>query len=182
MRIALIATTAVFALLAGCGQSENSGSRGDFPSPKPIILAGLMPPISMTPVRKSAARKVMHERHEGMEQIGKATKAAGRALKSSPPDVAVIRTSAATIARLAPRTTAWFPAGTGPTVGKTGAKAEIWAKPADFAARSLAFEQAAVAFNAAARTGDAGAMQARFGALAKTCKGCHDSYRSEMKP
>ena len=92
-----------------------------------------------------------------------------------------LRASAATIARLAPRTAGWFPAGTGPSVGKTGAKAEIWAKPADFAERSKAFAAAAVAFNAAAKSTDAGAMQARFGDLAKTCKGCHETYRSEMK-
>ncbi len=132
------------------------------------------------PLSRAAALRVMHERHEGMEQIGKATKAAGRALKSSPVDVAVFRKSAATIAKLAPRTAAWFPAGSGPNVGKTGAKPEIWAKPADFAARGKAFAQAALAFDAAAKSADAGTMQARFGDLAKTCKACHDTYRREM--
>lgn len=132
------------------------------------------------PLTRAAALRVMHARHEGMEQIGKSAKAASRSLKSSSPDVAIVRASAATIAKLAPRVAGWFPAGTGPDVGKTGAKPEIWQKPADFAARGKAFQQAALVFNAAAKSGDAGAMQAGFGELGKTCKACHDSYRSEM--
>lgn len=133
------------------------------------------------PMARDAAMKAMHVRHEGMERIGKATKAAGRALKSGAPDLAVVRTSAATIARLAPQTTNWFPAGTGPDVGKTAAKPEIWQKPADFIARDRDFQKVAITFDAAAKSGDMGAIQASFGALGKTCKACHDSYRREKK-
>jgi cytochrome c556 len=131
------------------------------------------------PLSKEAALKLMHDRHENMEKIGDATKAASRTLKSGTPDLAVIRSSAATIAGLAPEVPSWFPAGTGPDVGKTEAKAEIWQKPDDFAAKTRAFQQAALAFDAAAKAGEMPAVQARFADLGKTCKGCHDLYREE---
>ena len=91
----------------------------------------------------------------------------------------MIRSSAATIAGLAPKVPSWFPAGTGPDVGKTEAKAEIWQKPQDFAARTRAFQQAALAFDAASKAGEMPVIQARFADLGKTCKGCHDLYREE---
>jgi len=86
---------------------------------------------------------------------------------------------AATIAGFAPKVPSWFPPGTGPNVGKTMAKAEIWQKPADFAAKAKAFRGAALAFNAAAKSGDMAAIKAGFGDLGKTCKACHDPYRAE---
>jgi cytochrome c556 len=130
-------------------------------------------------VDAGTARKVMHERETGMEAIGKATKAVATTLKSSSPDIAVVRSSAAKIADLAQKSANWFPAGTGPDVGKTRAKPEIWRKPQDFAARDRDFQQAARAFNAAATAGDLNAVKSSFDALGKTCKACHDSYRAE---
>ena len=84
------------------------------------------------------------------------------------------------MAKLAGQASKWFPKGTGPEVGKTGAKPEIWQKPADFNARLNDFRGAAKLFNAAATSGDINAVKARYGDLGKTCKACHDSYRSEM--
>jgi cytochrome c556 len=122
----------------------------------------------------------MHERHEGMESIGKSTKAIKRALDASPPDLATVRTGAAQIADLAGKAPGWFPQGTGPDVGKTGAKPEIWQDPKDFASKLHNFQVAAAAFNQAAKSGDAAAVKAKFGDLGGTCKACHDKYRSEM--
>lgn len=133
------------------------------------------------PLSKAAALKLMHDRHEDMEKIGKAVKAARQQLTGPAPDMAVVRQSAATIAGFAPKVPSWFPAGTGPDVGKTMAKPEIWQKPADFAAKSRDFLKAALAFDAAAKSGDAAAAKAAFGDLGKTCKTCHDPYRNEHK-
>lgn len=130
-------------------------------------------------VDAETAKKLMHERHKGMEEIGKASKAVAATLKTDAPDMAVIRASAARIAELAEKSGNWFPAGTGPDVGKTRAKPEIWAKPEDFAAKDRDFQQAAQAFNAAATAGDLDAVAASFQQLGKTCKACHDSYRAE---
>ena len=81
-----------------------------------------------------------------MEKIGKATKAIGAAAEGARiPNVGIIRTNAATINDLAAKSENWFPAGTGPDVGKTRAKAEIWQKYDDFAAKDRDFRVAAQA-------------------------------------
>ena len=125
----------------------------------------------------------MHDRHEGMETIGKNFKVLSRELAAASPDLASVRSSSATVTKLARQASAWFPEGTGPEVGKTGARPEIW-KPenkADFAAKLHDFQVAAPRFNAAVSGSDVGAMKASFHELSGTCKACHDSYRSEMK-
>ena len=70
--------------------------------------------------------------------------------------------------------------GTGPEMGKTGAKPEIWQKPADFAAKVRDFQAASNALRQAAASGNMAAVKASYGKLGGTCKACHDSYRSEM--
>ena len=127
-----------------------------------------------------AAARVMHARHEGMETIGKNFKALHRELAAGSPDLAIVRGSASTIANLSKKASGWFPAGTGPDIGKTGAKPEIWQQPADFAAKLHNFQGAAKLLNAAAAKGDVNAIKARYGDLGKTCKACHDKYRTEM--
>jgi len=137
-----------------------------------VMLAG--------PVKGQDAVRIMHERHEGMETIGKTTKALKRELDGSSPDMAKVRAGAAQIADLSRKASGWFPAGTGPDVGKTGAKPEIWQNEQDFATKLRAFQEAANAFNAAAASGDVNAIKAKFGEMGQACKACHDKYRSEM--
>jgi cytochrome c556 len=181
MRILLITAAASLTLLTGCRQSpENQPGRSAANASGTAIGAAHLAAASAKPLGKEQALAVMHERHEGMEQIGKAAKSIGRELKSDKPDLATVRNSAATLTHLSAKASGWFPAGTGTEMGKTGAKAEIWQKPADFAAKLKAFEQAAPAFNAAAQSGDRAAITARFGELGKTCKACHDTYRADM--
>jgi cytochrome c556 len=122
----------------------------------------------------------MHERHEGMENIGKAFKALHREFDSSSPFVPTVKTSAAQIAGLSRQSSHWFPAGSGPEAGKTGAKPEIWQNWQDFAAKLSLFQRSAQALNAAAADGDMNAAKARYADLGGTCKACHDKYRSEM--
>jgi len=125
--------------------------------------------------------RVMHERDEGMQAIGKATKVLRRELEASTPDLATIRSSAARIASLSRRVPQWFPKGTGPDVGKTRAKAEIWRTPRDFAAKTRDFDLAARSLNAAAAAGEVAAAKGAFANLGKSCKACHDTYRAEEK-
>ena len=134
---------------------------------------------SAAPLAKNKALALMKARHEKYEEIGDAMKAAGRELKSSSPNLAVVRKSADTIAAFAPTVPGLFPAGTGPDVGKTEAKDEIWQKPEDFRAKAAAFNRAARAFQAAARGGNLDAIRAAQGGLGKSCKACHDLYRED---
>jgi cytochrome c556 len=132
------------------------------------------------PLSKSRALAVMHARHEGMETIGKNNKALHRELIAGSPFMPTVRSSAANIANLSVKASGWFPAGTGPDVGKTGAKPEIWQNQQDFLGKLRNFQAAAKAMNAAAAGNDVDAMKARFDTMNGACKACHDKYRSEM--
>lgn len=180
MRIAVLTALASVSLVA-CGQNAapTNNSIADNATNSTEATENAVIPAA-APATKEEALKIMHERHEGMEQIGKSTKAIKRQLNSSTPDVAEIQKAAATIAELAAESPNWFPQGTGPDVGKTGAKPEIWQSYPDFAAKDRDFEKAAQAFDAAAKTGDLTQIKAGFADLGKSCKACHDKYRSDM--
>jgi cytochrome c556 len=136
--------------------------------------------VAFAALPKNKALAIMHERHEGMEKIGNTNKLLRREIASSSPFMPTVQSGAATIAGLSKRASGWFPAGTGPDVGKTGAKPEIWQKPQDFTAKLRDFQTAAQLFDAAAKAGDANAIKGRYTAMVRTCSACHDSYRNEM--
>jgi cytochrome c556 len=163
-------------LLAACKAQEPANQANTVvPSAETQNTANNAPPTH------EQALAMMHQRHEDMEAFGDQTKAIGKQLKSSSPDIAAIQQAAAKIAELAPKIQPLFPAGTGPDVGKTRAKPEIWQKPEDFALKAHDFEQAANQFNVAAKSGDLSQISATFDALGKTCKACHDLYRAPKK-
>ena len=128
-----------------------------------------------TPLEKKAALRLMKERHEGYEKIGKAMRAAKQGIDKQ--DVNAVKGAADQIATLAPQAIGWFPAGTGPDVGKTEAKAEIWQQKAEFDKGMTRFNEAAKRFQAAAAGGDFGAIKEAHANLGKTCKSCHDRFR-----
>jgi cytochrome c556 len=143
-----------------------------------VALAGVA--LAAKPLTKGQGLAIMHERHEGMEDIGKQNKVLRRELTAASPNLGAVRAAAATIARHSSEAAHWFPTGTGPDLGKTGAKPEIWQKPQDFSAKLHNFQVAARALNAAATSGDLNATKARYADIGGTCKACHDTYRSEM--
>ena len=180
MRLLLAAASIV--LLAACREQAAGDRTGNDAAPVNVSNASAPGPAAAplgAPVAGEEAKRLMHERHEGMEDIGDAMKLVSRELKGEAPDLAKVRDGAGTIARLAPQVTGWFPPGTGPDVGKTEAKPEIWNKPEDFAAKRDAFQKAARAFDAAARSGDLTSIKAAHGELGKSCKACHDLYRTK---
>jgi cytochrome c556 len=182
MRIAPFAIAACLAITGGCGGPEtsqaNNAQANISRDSRDVNQAA-----SNLEARLSLgdAAKIMHERHEGMETIGKNFKALHRELDGGSPDLGVVRASAATISQLAGKASGWFPEGTGPEVGKTGAKPEIWQpqNKADFALKLRNFQIAAQRFSAATGN-DPNAAKARFADLGGACKACHDKYRSEM--
>jgi len=132
------------------------------------------------PLTKGRALAIMHQRHEGMEKIGDTNKLLRREITSSSPFVPAIQSGAATIAGLSVKATGWFPRGTEPELGKTGARPQIWQTPQDFIAKLHNFQGAAQAINAAAKSGDMNAIKARYADLNGACKACHDKYRMDM--
>ena len=182
MRIASL-TLACCLVLSGCGGPETSqgnNAQANISNSRDENQAA----SSTLQVRLSGgdAAKVMHARHEGMETIGKDFKALHRQFDSPTPNLALVRTAAGQIAGLSREASGWFPAGTGPEIGKTGAKPEIWLpeNKADFATKLHNFQVAAAAFNATTTRNDLAAMKARYADLGGACKACHDKYRSEM--
>lgn len=172
---------AAIGLLAACDQPAPVANNAAAPAANAAAVEEAAAPLGVAPATREAALKLMHDRHEGMEDVGKANKAITLALKSDAPDLAAVRTSAARLVELAEQSGGWFPPGTGPDVGKTRAKPAIWEKPADFAAKDRDFLKAAQAFNAAAQGSDLAAIRAAHASLGKACKACHDPYRAEKK-
>jgi cytochrome c556 len=182
MRFASIVVPALCVLVAACGGSGASQANNPQANISDASRAGTTPePATVENASAPADLKaVMHERHEGMESIGKSNKAIKREFDGGSPDLATVRSSAAKIADLSQKASGWFPAGTGPELGKTGAKPEIWQNPQDFSAKLHNFQVAAKAFNAVAGGNDLNATKSKFADLGGTCKACHDKYRSEM--
>ena len=182
MRIALLAIPLV---LTACGGPETSQAKrgqadvSNTASPPAAASTALLK-ADFSPVSGEQAKSIMHERHEGMETIGKSNKAIKRELEGGSPDLGVVRASAARISDLATKASGWFRAGTGPDIGKTGAKPEIWQNQDDFLTKLTAFQKAAVAFHGVAAGNDVNAIKASYGNLGQACKACHDKYRSEM--
>ncbi|MBA2466528.1 MAG: cytochrome c [Sphingomonas sp.] len=189
MRSTLFITAAAFAMLAGCNQSADDDATGNTAAQTNQVLPitdeaakaakATTAALPTTPVARDKAAAFMHERHERYETIGDAMKVISRELKGDSPDLLAVRKNAGIIAAFAPQIPSLFPPGTGPDVGKTEAKAEIWQKPEDFMAKSTAFTAAARAFNTAAQGTDLAAIRAALGTMGKTCKACHDPYREE---
>jgi cytochrome c556 len=74
---------------------------------------------------------------------------------------------------------ALFPAGTGPDVAETRAKAEIWSNRADFERRARDYAEAAARMAEAAAAGDMTRGGAAWDATRETCNACHERYRSD---
>lgn len=182
MRAASFAILASSFLLAGCGGAQTSQANNSQANISNDSRPGDNATGSNLEARLSLgdAKKIMHERHEGMEKIGKNSKAINRELTGSSPHLAVVRAGASQIASLSRAASGWFPAGTGPEVGKTGAKPAIWQNAQDFSAKLHTFQAAAAAFNAASATSDVTRIKTGFHQLQGACKACHDKYRKEM--
>lgn len=138
--------------------------------------------LAATVAVAATPKQVIEARQGNFKKIGKSTKAIFDELRKPAPDMAVFHANGPVFVQLSSQLPRWFPKGTGPEAGvKTGAKPDIWAKPAEFRTAAVNFNNAARAFNAAAIKGDGAAVGAAARALGGTCKGCHDNFRTEDK-
>lgn len=146
---------------------------------KRALIAGLAIALTAGAALAYDAASQIKDRQANMKQIGGNMKGLYDTL-SGDKDPAKLKSYAANINTLAGKLPGWFPAGSGPTSGeKTKAKGEIWLDKAGFKAAAGAFQVEAAKLNAAAQTGDAAKVQAAFGAVRGTCKGCHDKYQAK---
>lgn len=132
----------------------------------------------------ATAGQVIAARQGHYKELGKAFKAINDELKAPTPDLAVVKANAQTVTRLGQQQNRqnWFPAKTGSGQGlQTAAGAAIWSNPADFKAKRADFAKASAGYAAIAAKGDVEAIKAATGAVGKTCKGCHETYRDRDK-
>jgi cytochrome c556 len=174
VRFAIVALGAMALLSCNAGSDNQANAAGNG-------VVNSAETRASAPLTRDQAVALMKARHDHMEQLGDAAKNVGRTFQSGANDVAVIRQSAATMKSLAPKLLSWFPAGTGPDVGNTRAKPEIWQKQEDFALKAHDFEKAANDFADAAQSGNMDQVHAAFGGVGKSCKACHDLYRAPEK-
>lgn len=128
--------------------------------------------------------KAIYERRSAMRMIGgnmKTIAGYAKAGKGTPADVAA---AANKIAGLAENIPDLFPAGTQMAAysGTTGAKPEIWSMSGEFKTAANDLQKAAMelAKVASAAGADQKSVGMAFGAVGKTCGGCHKVYRQKL--
>lgn len=137
-------------------------------------LAGVV--LAQTPARTPA--QLIQNRQAGYKQIGAAFRGVQEQVRAGEPSLPVLRQHAATLARLAPQVSGWFPRGTGPETGvRTRALPVIWSNGQAFRSASVNLVVAARQLDAAARGTDLAAIRSAAQALGRTCSGCHDQFR-----
>lgn len=180
-QVLLIAATTILTLSA-CSQgtetaAANLAEANASGAEASEAVENLVQNAAGTPLEREQALALIKSRHENYEKIGKAMRAAKQAIDRG--DAAAVQAPADQIATLAAQAKDWFPAGTGPDVGETEARAEIWQQRAEFDQGMTRFNAAARAFQAAAAGGDLQAIKAAHANLGGTCKSCHDRFRTE---
>ena len=179
----LLSVAAVAVCLAACGGSETSqanNAQANISNNAATSSAAADLSMFSPAASKDEAMKIHHDRHEGMEAIGKGNKIIKQELNASSPNLDLVRSTAARMTSLSNDASGWFHAGTGMEMGKTGAKPEIWQNQADVAAKLSEFQKAMKAFSDTASGSDVAAMKTQFANLEGTCKACHDKYRMDM--
>ncbi|MFT0547814.1 c-type cytochrome [Allopusillimonas ginsengisoli] len=97
------------------------------------------------------------------------------AKKEAPFDAEAIRANVAIFSTIA--ALPWVAYGPGTEGGE--AKSNIWSDAEGFKQKQDDFKQAVTKLDAAAEAGDFDAFRVAFGAVGKSCKACHDSYRNK---
>lgn len=146
--------------------------------PRRSAIAAVALTVFTAPLLAAPADSI-RTRIAGYKDLGAAFKAVNDGLRGDT-NIAAIRAVTPRIIAHARAQYNWFPRGTGPGPGlKTGAKPEIWTQARQFRAAQDAFSTQAAALQRAAAGGNADAIRAEARKLGGTCKGCHQSFRSQ---
>lgn len=121
-------------------------------------------------------------RHNAMEALGKHMKTSAMIIKGQAPFQGDLPAHAAAIEGLSANLVSWFPEGTGPdVVPKSDALPTVWSDRQGFEKAALTFQQEAAKLTAITKKEplDLDAFKAQFGAVGKSCGGCHDDFAKE---
>lgn len=128
-------------------------------------------------VAQTAPEKAIRSRQAAFYLMGqqmariKAGAAGGSALEKSS-----LKLSAEVIEVLSRAVAEQFPAGS--DQGTTKAKPDIWKEPARFKQLMQDLQSQAVKLQAAVRAGDPAEIKAAYGETSRSCKACHDDFKS----
>jgi cytochrome c556 len=141
--------------------------------------APVAPPVAPPVAAVTSPENAVKYRHVEMEATGKHMKMAGMIARGEvgrPQDLARHATAlhAASLALVA-----LFPAGTGPDKVKSDSKAEIWTKPAEFAAAAKKYQDATAALVELANKGELAPVAAQLKVVGEACGACHDAFKVE---
>jgi len=142
----------------------------------------LISSITIVGVVKAApsVSDLIKSRQDKLRDMGGALKGVDDELKKRNPDWDnVIGPAVETLQSRGKYLLEWFPRGSGPESGlKTYALPALWQKPDDFTKLGKAMMAETVKMKQIALTKDAAGLRAEVAAVGKSCKACHDSYRS----
>ena len=169
------------ALLGGLAVGVASAKPAPTPPPPPEPVAAPAPaaPAAAPAAISGDPQKVADYRHNAFEGLGKHMKVSSMMVKGEiAPTQADMVLHARAMNDTAKAIGGWFPAGTGPTdVSKTDALPAIWSDRSGFEARLADFDKASMELLKKAEANDVEGFKAAFGAVGKSCGGCHDGYR-----
>jgi len=124
--------------------------------------------------------KTAKYRHVVMEGAGKHMKAGAMIVKGEVSRTSDMEFHARALLGVAESLEELFPKGTGPgDVEKTEALPKIWEDWEGFVKANEAFKKAAADLVKAAEKGKLEEIRPAFGAVGKSCGGCHDDFRKD---
>jgi len=147
-----------------------------------VVGVAIVLSVTATAIVTAAPADVamIKSRQEKLRDMGSALKQIDDELKRRSPDWEnVIQPNVQILHERSPFLMKWFPKGSGPEAGaKTYALPAIWQKGDDFAKHARAMVAESQRLQPVFAKKDSGEMRAQVVALGKTCKACHDGYRS----
>lgn len=142
----------------------------------------LISSIAIVGVVKAApsVSDLIKSRQDKLRDMGGALKGIDDELKKRNPDWDnVIGQAVETLQGRGTYLLEWFPKGSGPESGlKTYALPALWQKPDDFTRLGKAMMAETAKLKQIASTKDIAGLKAEVVVVGKSCKACHDSYRS----
>ncbi|SRR5258706_11967462 len=127
-----------------------------------------------------STKDLIKSREDKLRDMGGALKAIDDELKKRTPDWDnTILPNAQTLQDRSAYLLNWFPKGSGPESGiKTYALPSVWQKGDDFTRLGKAMQAEVAKLSQVAGSKDPAALKVQAFALGKSCKACHDNYRS----
>ena len=135
----------------------------------PVIAAALLVLAS-----SAFAASPVSERRASFKEFKRTAAPMGKMLNGGTYDPAEFAKMAKQLDALSGKPWQYFPAGS----SSTDTKAEIWSKPAEFKKAIADYQAATSKLSQVAAAGDVNQVRAQFRLVQRSCKTCHDSFRS----